>query len=117
MSAALAGGATPGYHRRCTSVQTRWRGKNVATIIEQPGYFTSLPRDYYVSQEIFEVELDRVFRRQWLYVGHISQVRDPGDFFTRLVGPESMIVTRDQDGAIRVFYNVCRHRGAQLCET
>lgn len=89
----------------------------MATIIEQPGYFTSLPRDYYVSAEIFELELERILRRQWMYVGHVSQVRAPGDFFSRLVGPESLIVTRDREGTIRTYFNVCRHRGAQLCET
>ncbi len=89
----------------------------MASIIEQPRYFTSLPREYYVSQEIYERELERVLRRQWLYAGHVSQVRATGDFFSRLVGPEGVIVTRDRDGAIRAFFNVCRHRGAQLCET
>jgi phenylpropionate dioxygenase-like ring-hydroxylating dioxygenase large terminal subunit len=89
----------------------------LATIIEQPGYFTSLPREHYLSAEIFELEMERVFPRQWLYVGHVSQVRDAGDFFSRLVGPESLIVTRDPAGAVHTFFNVCRHRGAQLCQS
>ncbi|HWI23100.1 MAG TPA: aromatic ring-hydroxylating dioxygenase subunit alpha [Baekduia sp.] len=89
----------------------------MASIIEQPRYFTSLPRDYYVSQEIYDVEMERVFQRQWLYAGHVSQIRETGDFFSRLIGPESLIITRDQEGAARAFFNVCRHRGAQLCET
>lgn len=88
----------------------------MASIIEHPQYFTSLPRDYYVSQEIYDLELERVFRRQWLYAGHVSQVRETGDFFSRPVGPESLIVTRDGQGAVRAFFNVCRHRGAELCE-
>lgn len=89
----------------------------MSTVIEQPGYFTSLPREYYVSPEIYALELERVLRHQWLYAGQTSQVRETGDFFSRLVGPESLIVTRDGEGAVRAFFNVCRHRGAQLCDS
>ena len=87
----------------------------MTSIIEKSQYFTSLPRDYYVSQAIFEREKKRVFQRSWLYAGHVSQLRQSGDFFTRDIGTESMIITRDSSGAVRAFFNVCRHRGAQLC--
>ena len=89
----------------------------MASVIDHPGYFTSLPRDYYVSEEIFEAELDLVFARQWLHVGHASQIPAPGDFFACSVGPESLLIVRDAEGEVRSFFNVCRHRGAQLCES
>lgn len=72
---------------------------------------TALPREYYVSQDIFDQELKQVFARQWLLVGHVSSVRRPGDYYVKQVGPESMIVTRDPSGRVRAFFNVCRHRG------
>ncbi|WP_328814215.1 aromatic ring-hydroxylating oxygenase subunit alpha [Rhodococcus sp. NBC_00297] len=87
------------------------------TAIEHLDYFTSLPRSYYVSQEIYDEELQKLFYRQWLYAGHVSQVRAPGDFFSRSIGPESLIFTRDHELRLKAFYNVCRHRGAQLCTT
>jgi glycine betaine monooxygenase A len=87
----------------------------VSEIAGPRAYYTSLPREYFVSEEIFETEMNRVITRQWLYVGHVSQVRQPGDYFVRQVGPESMIITRDDSGEVRAFFNVCRHRGAELC--
>src|SRR5262245_19048767 len=88
----------------------------MASVIEQPGFVTSLPREYYVSEEIFQTELERVFERQWLFAAHVSQVPRPGDFVVRQIGPESLIIARDPDGRLRAFFNVCRHRGAELCK-
>src|SRR5262245_3510024 len=78
-------------------------------------YHTSLPREYYVSEEIFQKEIDRIITRQWLYVGHVSQVSRPCDYFVHSVGIESLIVTRDEAHQVRAFFNVCRHRGIELC--
>jgi Rieske 2Fe-2S family protein len=55
-----------------------------------------------------------VFWRQWLYAGHESEVPDHGDFITREVGGESVVVTRDSSG-LHALFNVCRHRGARIC--
>jgi glycine betaine catabolism A len=77
---------------------------------------TSLPQKYFVSPEIFEAERERIFSRQWVLVGHQSQIAEAGDFFVPEVLGESLIVTRDKNGEIRGFYNVCRHRGTRLCE-
>lgn len=89
----------------------------MSSLIEQHEYFTSLPREYYVSQDIFETEMTRIFHRQWLYAGHVSQVQEVGAFVSRPVGPESIILTRDDEQRVRAFFNVCRHRGAELCAT
>jgi phenylpropionate dioxygenase-like ring-hydroxylating dioxygenase large terminal subunit len=88
----------------------------MATVIEHPSYFTSLPREYYMSDAIFEQELDRVFNRQWLYAGQASQVPNTGDFFTAQIGPESLLITRDTENRVRAYFNVCRHRGSRICE-
>lgn len=76
----------------------------------------NLPREYYLSQEIFEKEIENVFHRQWLTVGHVSQIRNPGDYYVKKVGPESLIVCRDKDNKVRVYFNVCRHRGFKLLD-
>lgn len=76
----------------------------------------ALPREYYVSEAIFQRELEQVLYRQWLLVGHVSGARQPGQYFVKQVGPESLIITRDAQGRVRVFFNVCRHRGYRLLD-
>jgi Rieske 2Fe-2S family protein len=71
---------------------------------------------FYTSPEIFELEQERIFLRHWLCAGREERIPEPGDFFVRNVGTESVIVLRDHDGAVRAFHNVCRHRGTRLCE-
>src|SRR5438270_8985471 len=76
----------------------------------------SLPQEYFVSPEIFADEQKEIFEKQWLLVGHQSQIPKPGDYFLAQIAHESLIVVRDQTSAIRGFYNVCRHRGTRLKE-
>src|SRR6516162_8555019 len=75
----------------------------------------TLPQRYLVSPEIFAQELERIFSRHWVCVGHQSQVPGRGDFFVQEVAGESLIVLREQQDKLRGFYNVCRHRGTRLC--
>ena len=65
-----------------------------------------------VDPAVLELEQRRIFDRCWIYVGHESEVRAPGDFKTRTICSRPLIFTRDSKGAIRVFLNSCRHRGA-----
>lgn len=71
-------------------------------------------RRVYTDPTIFALELDRVFGRAWLYVGHESQVPAPGDFFCTRVARQSVVMVRHADGAVRVLYNRCGHRGAMV---
>ncbi len=76
----------------------------------------TLPQPYFVSAEVFAKEQATIFSAEWVYVGHQSQIAASGDYFVQEVAGESLIVVRDQQGTIRGFYNVCRHRGTRLCE-
>jgi phenylpropionate dioxygenase-like ring-hydroxylating dioxygenase large terminal subunit len=69
----------------------------------------------YTDPEIFELELSRIFGTAWIYVGHESQLRTPGDFFTTRIGRERVIVARHTDGEVYAFMNRCSHRGAEVC--
>ena len=69
----------------------------------------------YTDPDIFELELERIFGRAWIYVGHESQLRNPGDFFTTRIGRERVIVARHTDGEVYAFMNRCAHRGAEVC--
>jgi phenylpropionate dioxygenase-like ring-hydroxylating dioxygenase large terminal subunit len=72
-------------------------------------------RRVYTDPEIFELEMERIFGRAWIYLGHESQIRAPGDFFQSTLGRTPVIVTRHSDGAINVLINRCAHRGARVC--
>ena len=76
---------------------------------------TTLIPDAYRSPEFFEVERERVFAKSWVCVGYTAQAAAPGDTFLATVAGQPLIVTRDKGGRLRAFYNVCRHRGSQLC--
>ena len=65
--------------------------------------------------EINRLEMERIFTRSWLYVAHESEIPQAGDFVTRSMGDDPVIVWRGQDGKVRVFLNVCRHRGRRVC--
>ena len=69
----------------------------------------------YTDPEIFDMEMARIHEGAWTYVGHGSQVKNSGDYYTALIGRQPMIMVRGQDGEVRVFYNRCPHRGAMLC--
>ncbi len=86
-----------------------------SSLIRHERYFTSLPGRYYTSREIFEQEVERVFARTWFYVGQVGMLRAPGDFVATTVAGEGIILVRDDEGGVRAFFNVCRHRGSQLC--
>ena len=64
-------------------------------------FYNSIPREYYVSAEIFEQEYDRIFARQWMMVGHECQVPRPGDYFTVDIAGENIIITRTQAGHLQ----------------
>jgi phenylpropionate dioxygenase-like ring-hydroxylating dioxygenase large terminal subunit len=71
-------------------------------------------RDLYLSEEIFALERDRLFARAWLYVGHASQVRSPGDYITVDLAGRPVILVRHLDGTLRVLMNRCAHKGSML---
>ncbi len=75
----------------------------------------TVSREIFVSDAVYRDELERVFGRMWLFVGHASLIPNPGDFFVSRMGEESVILCRDRANAIHVFLNTCRHRGMKVC--
>jgi len=74
-----------------------------------------IPRDIFFDRKVFREELKRVFLPSWLFVGHMSQLKQAGDFFLSVMGRDSVIVVLDRGGQVRVLLNTCRHRGMPVC--
>jgi len=80
------------------------------------GVRPTLPGRDYRSPDVYELERERIFFRDWFYAARASDAPEPGDFVTVDVAGESILVIRGKDGELRGFYNVCRHRGSRLCD-
>ncbi len=74
-----------------------------------------IDRRIFVDQDIYEVELKRIFARAWNFMAHDSQIPNPGDFFMTYIGEDRVIAVRDNDGNPQVLVNTCRHRGNAIC--
>ncbi|MGE3983792.1 MAG: aromatic ring-hydroxylating dioxygenase subunit alpha [Dehalococcoidia bacterium] len=67
------------------------------------------------DQEIYQIEMERVFARAWNFMAHDTQIPNPGDFFMTFIGEDRVIVVRDNEGNPQVLVNSCRHRGNAVC--
>ena len=72
-------------------------------------------RRLYTDREIFDLEMQRIYGRAWVFVAHASQVPNPYDFVTTRIGRQPLLVTRDARGEVHVMFNRCGHRGVKLC--
>ena len=82
-------------------------------VVENPDAKTFfVNREVFVSDDVFEREKRAIFDRCWIYVGHASEIKNPGDFKTRPVAGRPIIFCRDREGTVRALINCCRHRGA-----
>src|SRR3954451_13673641 len=72
-------------------------------------------RRIFSDEQIYQLELERIFARAWNFMAHDSQVRNPGDFFQTYIGEDRVIVVRDKSGEPQVLLNTCRHRGNAVC--
>ena len=77
----------------------------------------TLPSSYYHDSEIWRLERERIFTREWLCACREEVLAEPGARLVLDLAGESVLLTRDRDGRLHGFYNVCRHRGAQLCKS
>jgi phenylpropionate dioxygenase-like ring-hydroxylating dioxygenase large terminal subunit len=87
---------------------------NVASQKSRPGF--AIDNYFYRSHVTYARELDRIFYKSWLYAGHVSQIPNENDFFLYEIGEDSIIVSRSVGGEIHASMNICRHRGARVCE-
>jgi phenylpropionate dioxygenase-like ring-hydroxylating dioxygenase large terminal subunit len=76
----------------------------------------AIPRRYYTDREVIRPELSNVFGASWLFLGHETELPSPGDYVTRTMGADPVIVCRDEHGDTHVLLNSCTHRGTQVCK-
>ncbi|MXP42038.1 Rieske 2Fe-2S domain-containing protein [Altererythrobacter soli] len=86
--------------------------RDVSDLVQPDRFDTSL----YTDPEIFDAEMDRIFKGTWVWVAHASEVPNKGHFVKSFVGKEPVIVVRDKTGQVNVLLNRCRHRAASVCE-
>ncbi len=79
----------------------------------EPGH--ALQREFQLDPGIYQLDLERIWRRGWLFAGHTCQVKRPGDYFVFDVDADSLVVIRGDDDQIHALHNTCRHRGMKVC--
>ena len=88
----------------------------MAATTEPTAIRTTLPGTAYHSDETWALDKERVFYRNWVYVGRTERVSKPGTWLRVEIADESILVVRGKDDELRAFYNVCRHRGSRICD-
>jgi benzoate/toluate 1,2-dioxygenase alpha subunit len=91
---------------------TRYRGNPQA--IRDLIRPTEVHRDVYIDPEVFQLEMEHLFANTWVYVGHASQIPNPGDYVTTEIGRQPVLMSRHSDGTIHVLYNRCPHKGVKV---
>ncbi|MCZ7570961.1 MAG: aromatic ring-hydroxylating dioxygenase subunit alpha [Ardenticatenaceae bacterium] len=84
-------------------------------LIENHRLGWTLARPFYTDSAVYELEVERIFRKSWLFAGHISRIPKPGDYFLYEFEGESLIIIRADDDRLHALLNVCRHRGSRVC--
>jgi phenylpropionate dioxygenase-like ring-hydroxylating dioxygenase large terminal subunit len=70
----------------------------------------------YTDPAVYESELERIWYRTWVYVGHVSEVPEPNDYVLKSIGPQPVIMSRDKQGQIHLLLNRCAHRANLVCD-
>lgn len=88
----------------------------IAGLVERRQVGYSLESAFYASQDVYNLDIQAIFGKHWLFVSTEAEIPEPGDYVTVEIGPQSLIIVRDDDEEVRALRNVCRHRGSRLVE-
>ena len=94
---------------------TSSRRSRVLDLLSTRREFFSLPQEFYTDPEVYQMDLEAIFHKRWIFAGAECEIPIPGDYFTLTIGQTPILVLRDRAGAIRAFFNTCRHRGSKIC--
>ena len=87
----------------------------IAELAERHQHGWSLEQPFYTDETIFQEDIEKIWMHYWVYVGHVSQLPRAGAYITLQLGGEPVLIVRGEDGQVRAFLNVCRHRGSLIC--
>jgi Rieske 2Fe-2S family protein len=97
----------------CTTIHEA--RKEMANLLEARPANYSLDQSLYNDPQMFRIDVEEVFQKEWLFVGMTSEIPARGDYFTVEVAQNPVLVVRDADGSVNAFHNTCRHRGSRIC--
>ncbi len=86
----------------------------VRDIVESRGTMQMLPGVGYTDPNVYQADLDLIFHRDWIFIGHTFELAEPGQFMTVQIGDYPVFLIRARDGELRAYHNVCRHRGSRV---
>ncbi|GGF64193.1 aromatic ring-hydroxylating oxygenase subunit alpha [Alteromonas lipolytica] len=89
--------------------------EEIAVTLKNHPVTYSLPRDFYTSEEYFNVEMKQIFEKEWLFVGLTCEIPRKGNYITQQIAGNPVVIVRDQNNEVKAFHNVCRHRGSKIC--
>ncbi len=93
-----------------TTAQKQINSISVSELVHKDKVHKSI----YTDPEIFNLEMERIWGKSWIYVGHESQVKEAGEYYSTTIGSQPVLLTRHKDGNFHVLFNRCAHKGAQL---
>lgn len=88
----------------------------IAALVERRAVGYGLEAPFYTSQAVYDLDLDVIFGKHWLFACTEAELAEPGDYVTLDIGRHSVIIVRDDDGNVRALRNICRHRGSRILE-
>jgi Rieske 2Fe-2S family protein len=77
----------------------------------------SLEQPFYTDPDYFKLDMETIYYRDWLFIGHDCEVPRAGNYFTVQIGDYPVVIVRGRDQVIRAFHNSCRHRGSRVCSS
>lgn len=89
---------------------------DIAEMVARRAVGYSLEAPFYTSQEVYDLDLDAIFGKHWLFACTEAELAEPGDYVTLDIGRQSIIIVRDDDETVRALRNVCRHRGSRILQ-
>ncbi len=91
----------------------KWSTEALLQLVDADGL--SIDPRIYTDSDIYELEMERIFGRSWLFLAHESQIPESGDFFNTYMGEDPVLVVRQADGSVSAMLNVCTHRANRVC--
>ncbi len=105
---------TPATSSAPAGSATRPNGAATSSKVKPPPMPDALAPRYYLDEDLLEAEQQLIFERTWQLAGHVGSLPNPGSYITSRAGSQPVLVVRDQQGELRAYRNVCRHRGSRL---